>query len=125
MSEGKMQPDVERLGVTPRYADATVFNGLVHAVEVPATEDGDIRSQMQSLLDALAATLDRAGSGKDRLLMATVYLIDMADYDGMNAVWEAWLPAGCAPARACVKVLSLARTGWRVEVAATAAAHEP
>ncbi|MEC5384749.1 RidA family protein [Uliginosibacterium sp. H3] len=112
---------IERLGSTPRYADATIFNGLVHAVEVPASEDGDIASQMQSLLAALERTLIAARSGKDGLLMATVYLTDMADYDGMNRIWESWLPAGAAPARACVKVAGLARPGWRVEIAATAA----
>ncbi|MEC5399359.1 RidA family protein [Uliginosibacterium sp. H1] len=113
--------DIQRLGVTARYADATVFNGLLHAVEVPASEDGNIHQQTRSLLAALEATLQRAGSDKSRILMATVYLTDMADYDGLNAEWEAWLPAGCAPARACVKVAGLARPGWRVEVVAIAA----
>jgi enamine deaminase RidA (YjgF/YER057c/UK114 family) len=112
---------IERLGVTPRYADATVFNGLLHAVEVPAEEHGDITSQMLSLLQSLERTLQASDSSKAQLLMATIYLVDMADYDGMNAVWEEWLPVGAAPARACVKVAGLARPGWRVEVAVTAA----
>jgi hypothetical protein len=30
--------------------------------------------------------------------MATLYLTDMADYDVVNAVWDAWVPAGTAPA---------------------------
>ena len=112
---------IERLGCTARYADATICNGLVHAVEVPASEEGDIASQTQSLLDALERTLIAARSGKHCLLMATVYLVDMADYDGMNVEWERWLTTGTAPARACVKVAGLARPGWRVEVAVTAA----
>ncbi|HSD37030.1 MAG TPA: RidA family protein [Rhodocyclaceae bacterium] len=112
---------IERFGCTARYADATIFSGLVQAVEVPASEEGDITSQTLSLLEALERTLITARSGKHRLLMATVYLVDMADYDGMNAVWERWLSAGTAPARACVKVAGLARPGWRVEIAVTAA----
>jgi len=112
---------IKRLGITARYADATVFNGTVHAVEVPASEDGDITTQMESLLANLEHTLVAAGSGKDRLLMATIYLVDMGDYDGMNMAWERWLPEAAAPARACVKVAGLARHGWRVEVAVTAA----
>jgi len=111
---------ISRLNPAARYADATIFNGLVHAVEVPASESGDISSQTRSMLDLLEASLSAAGTGKDRLLMATIYLVDMADYDGMNAVWEAWLPEGMAPARACVQVARLAKTGWRVEIAVTA-----
>jgi enamine deaminase RidA (YjgF/YER057c/UK114 family) len=114
---------IERFGVTQRYADAVSFNGIVQAVEVPATTDGDIATQTQSLLDSLERTLLAAGSCKDRLLMATIYLVDMADYAGMNAVWDNWLPAGCAPARACVKVAGLAQPGWRVEIAVSAAAQ--
>ena len=112
---------IQRLNPSARYADATIYHGLVHAVEVPFGEDGDIKSQMASLLAQLEKTLEAASSGKDRLLMATVYLVDMADYEGMNEVWEAWLPFGCAPSRACVQVARLAHAGWRVEVAVTAA----
>ncbi len=45
----------------------------------------------------------------------------MADYDTVNAVWDAWVPAGTAPARACVQVGRLASPGWRVEIAVQAA----
>jgi enamine deaminase RidA (YjgF/YER057c/UK114 family) len=38
----------------------------------------------------------------------------------MNAVWEAWLPEGCAPPRATVKA-QLARPEWKVEMVVTAA----
>jgi len=113
--------NIQRLGVTPRYADAVIHNGVLHAVEVPPSEDGDIRGQTRALLASLEAVLARGGSDKGRLLMATVYLTDMADYEGMNAEWEAWLPEGCAPSRACVQVAGLARPGWRVEMAVAAA----
>ena len=43
--------------------------------------------------------------------MATVHLTEMADYDGMNQVWDAWLPEGSAPCRACVRVAGLAKSG--------------
>ena len=117
-----MSPEITRLNPAARYADATLFNGLVHAVEVPAIDAGDIRSQTASMLDLLESNLNAAGSDKSRLLMATIYLVDMADYAGMNEVWEEWLPTGCAPSRACVQVVALARPGWRVEIAVMAAA---
>ena len=113
--------DIQRLNPTSRYADATIFNGLVHAVEVPAETEGDIYAQCLSMLGQLEQTLLKAGSDKSRLLMATLYVVDMADYAGLNAIWEAWLPAGCAPVRACVQVGGLAHPGYRVEIAVTAA----
>ena len=112
---------ISRLNPASMYCDATVYNGVVHSVEVPESEEGDIRSQTTSMLTLLEKTLIDAGSGKGRLLQATIYLVDMSDYDGMNQVWKAWLPAGCAPSRCCVRVAGLARPGWRVEIAVTAA----
>ncbi|GAB3482703.1 hypothetical protein GCM10027398_40040 [Azotobacter salinestris] len=51
----------------------------------------------------------------------TIYLKDMAaDYAGLNAVWDAWLPAGCAPARACVEA-RLYSDDARVEMTVVAA----
>ena len=44
----------------------------------------------------------------------------MKDIDGLNAVWEAWVPAGCAPARACIQVVH-AKPAMKIEVAITAA----
>lgn len=113
--------DIQRLNPSARYADATIFAGLVHAVEVPACTETDIRSQTSSMLTQLEHTLQATGSSKARLLMATLYLVDMADYAAMNEVWEAWLPPASAPARACVQVASLAQPAWRVEIAVMAA----
>ena len=112
--------DIQRAGTTPRYSDFTVHQGVVYCVEVPPDETADIATQTAQMLDSLAVLLERAGSGKGRLLLATLYLVDMADYDGMNAVWDAWLPEGAAPVRCCVEA-RLANPGWRVEMAVTAA----
>lgn len=113
--------DIERQGTTARYSDLVIHNGVVYTVEVPATAGADIRTQTAEVLASLEGLLARAGASKGRILMATVYLVDMADYAGMNEVWDAWVPAGTAPARACVQVAGLAHPGWRVEIALTAA----
>ncbi|MCL2657663.1 MAG: RidA family protein [Betaproteobacteria bacterium] len=112
---------IDRLNPGRRYSDAVTHNGVVYAVEVPVSETADIRNQTREVLAALDATLALANSSKERLLMATLYLTDMADYEGMNAEWESWLPIGAAPSRACVQVCALAHPGWRIEIAATAA----
>lgn len=112
--------NIERRGTTRRYSDSVVHDGTVYLVEVPADTAGDIAAQTASLLAGVERLLAEAGSDKSRLLMVTVYLADLADYDGMNAVWDAWLPEGCAPTRACVQA-RLANPGWRVEMAVIAA----
>ena len=113
--------DIQRAGTTPRYSDFTVHQGVVYCVEVPPDEMAGVSDQTAGMLASLEQLLHQAGSGKDRLLMATLYLTDMADYDVVNAVWDAWLPAGTAPSRACVQVARLAKPGWRVEVGVQAA----
>ncbi len=113
--------DIQRRGTTARYSDSVTHAGVVYVVEVPASTGTDIRTQTRETLDSLERQLAAAGSDKSRILMATIYLVDMDDYDGMNEVWDAWLPAGTAPSRACVRVAGLARDGWRVEIALNAA----
>jgi enamine deaminase RidA (YjgF/YER057c/UK114 family) len=51
--------------------------------------------------------------------LATV-LRDMKDFAAMNAVWDAWVPEGHAPARACVEA-RMARAELLVEISVVAA----
>ncbi|HEX6735679.1 MAG TPA: RidA family protein [Azonexus sp.] len=111
---------IVRHGVTRRYADSVVHGGTVYLVEVPPDLEAGIAAQTEGLLASLDRLLAQAGSDRSHLLMVTIYLADMADYAAMNAVWDAWLPAGCAPARACVEA-RLADPRMRVEMALTAA----
>lgn len=111
---------IQRHGSTRRYSDSVVHNGTVYLVEVPSNLDADITGQTENLLASIERLLAQAGSDKFRLLMATIYLADMADYGAMNAVWDAWLPEGSAPARACVQA-RLANPEFRVEIVLTAA----
>ena len=111
---------IQRHGSTRRYSDSVVHNGTVYLVEVPSNLDADITGQTENLLASIERLLAQAGSDKFRLLMATIYLADMADYSAMNAVWDDWLPEGSAPARACVQA-RLANPGFRVEIVLTAA----
>lgn len=111
---------IQRHGSTRRYSDSVVHNGTVYLVEVPSNLDADITGQTENLLASIERLLAQAGSDKSCLLMATIYLADMADYSAMNAVWDAWLPEGSAPARACVQA-RLANPGFRVEIVLTAA----
>ena len=112
--------NIQRHGTTARYSDIVVHNGLAWIVEVPSSH-ADAATQTGEILASLDGLLARAGSARDRVLMATIYLVDLADYDAMNAVWDAWLPAGSAPSRACVQVAGLADPAWRIDIAIVAA----
>jgi enamine deaminase RidA (YjgF/YER057c/UK114 family) len=98
-----------------------VYNGVAYlAGQVPADATQDIRGQTRQVLAAIDALLTRAGTDRSRLLMCQIFLADLADFDGMNEVWEAWLPADHAPPRATVQA-RLAKPQWKVEMVVTAA----
>lgn len=112
---------VQRFDVGTRLSEMTVHNGVCYlAGQVPADATQDMAGQSTQVLAAIDALLARAGSDKSKLLMCQIFITDLADFPAMNAVWEAWLPAGHAPARATV-VARLARPEWRVEMVVTAA----
>ena len=111
---------IVRRGTTRRTSDSVAHGGIVYLVEVAATPGADIATQTREVLASLERQLAEAGSDKARLLMATIYMADMADYAAMNALWDAWLPEGSAPARACIEA-GLAHPGYKIEVVLTAA----
>lgn len=112
---------VQRFDVGTRLSEMAVHNGVAYlAGQVAADGSQDITGQTRQVLAAIDALLERAGTSKRRLLRVEIFLKDMADFPGMNAVWEAWLPPGDAPPRATVQA-TLARPEWRVEMVVTAA----
>lgn len=111
---------IERIGTTRRYSDAVAFGGTVYVVEVAQSLGADIATQTREVLASIERTLTRAGSDKSRLLQATIYLADIAEIDAMNAIWDDWVPNGCAPVRACVEA-KLANPGYRIEAVVLAA----
>ena len=72
------------------------------------------------MLDKVEALLIEAGSSKEHMLSATIYLKSMEYFAQMNAVWDAWVPQGHAPARACVEA-KMARDTLLVEISVVAA----
>jgi enamine deaminase RidA (YjgF/YER057c/UK114 family) len=82
--------------------------------------NGDIATQARQVLARVDRLLAEAGSDKSRILSATIYLPDMADFAAMNAVWEAWVVPGQPPARATVQA-KLAAAGYRIEIQVIAA----
>lgn len=111
---------ITRIGTTPRWSDVVIHNHTLYVVEVPSQLDADISAQSREVLANLQTLLERHGSGVDKILMANIYLKDIADIDAFNAIWDNWLAPGCAPVRACVQA-RLADDSYKVEVQLTAA----
>lgn len=112
---------VQRFDVGARMCEMAVHNGTVYlAGQVAGDGSQDIGGQTRQVLDAIDALLARAGSDKTRIVMAQIFLADIADFPGMNAVWDQWVAAGHTPPRATVQA-RLARPEWRVEIVVTAA----
>jgi enamine deaminase RidA (YjgF/YER057c/UK114 family) len=111
---------IRRIEPGKRLSAAVVHNGIIYiSGQVPDTLGADVGTQTREILAKIDRLLAEAGSNKSRLLNASVWLADIAAFDEMNGVWEAWLPAGEAPARATVEA-RIANPGYRVEIAATA-----
>ena len=95
---------IQRLNPTPRWSDATVYNGIAHFVEVPNDTGCSFDEQIAQILAQAEITLAAVNSDKSRLLSATIYITDKQNVAALNNAWSEWLPAGAAPSRACVKV---------------------
>ena len=112
---------VQRFDVGTRLSEMAVHNGVCYlAGQVAADGSQDISGQTQQVLASIDALLGRAGTDKSKLLMVQIFIKDLADFPALNAVWEAWLPAGNAPPRATVQA-NLAKPEWRIELVVTAA----
>ncbi|KIC45856.1 endoribonuclease [Ruegeria sp. ANG-S4] len=110
---------IERLHTGARMSKIVKHNGVVYLCgQVGAGES--VTEQTQDCLSRIDALLIEAGSDRAHILQAIVWLRDMAEFAEMNAVWDAWVPEGHAPARACGEA-RLARDVLKVEIIVTAA----
>ena len=114
--------NITRHHVGPRMSQMTVHNGVIYlAGQIPInSRGGDIREQTTEVLTIIDRLLLEAGSDKSRLLICQIFLRDLADFAGMNEVWEQWVVPGATPGRATVEA-ALVTGPCRIEIVATAA----
>lgn len=113
---------IERQQTKQRMSRIVKHNGTIYICgQVCADATKDITEQTQTMLDKVDELLIEAGSDRQSILSATIYVKSMAEhFTAMNAVWDAWIPEGFAPARACVEA-SMARDALLVEISVIAA----
>ena len=103
------------------YSQAIVSGDLIFCAGQVALDprtgelvSGDIREQTRRVLDNLAAVLETAGAGLDRVTKTTVFLTDFAEFAAMNEVYAERFGAH-RPARSTVQISTLPK-GARIEV---------
>ena len=114
--------NIARLGTERRrMSKIVIHNNTVYLCgQVAKDADTDIKMQTLTMLEKVDDLLKQAGSDREHILSATVYIKDMKYFAEMNKVWDAWVIEGHSPARACVEA-ALARPELLVEVSVIAA----
>ncbi|MCH8533385.1 MAG: RidA family protein [Saccharospirillum sp.] len=112
---------IERKHTGERMSRIVKHNGTIYLCgQVCKDANDDITRQTETMLEKVDELLLEAGSDREHMLSATLYIKSMDDFAAMNAVWDAWVPQGHAPARACVQA-SMARPELLVEISVVAA----
>ena len=112
---------IERLETQTRMSRIVKHNGTIYLCgQVCSDATDDITGQTRTTLEKVDALLTQAGSDREHILSATIYIKTMDDFAAMNEVWDSWVPEGFAPARACVEA-SMARDVLLFEISVVAA----
>jgi enamine deaminase RidA (YjgF/YER057c/UK114 family) len=113
---------IKRFDVGSRMSQAVVHGNTVYTAGQVARNaaGGSVTEQTKDILATIDRLLGEAGSDKSKLLTANIWLADIASFEEMNAVWDAWVTPGSPPCRACVES-KLASPQYTVEIMVTAA----
>ncbi|MCQ8848456.1 RidA family protein [Alteromonas stellipolaris] len=112
---------IERIETKQRMSRIVKHNGTIYLCgQVCADATQGITEQTQTMLDKVDTLLAQAGSDREHILSATIYIKSTEYFAEMNAVWDNWVPEGHAPARACVTA-DMAREALLVEITVVAA----
>ena len=104
-----------------REHDGVLYTSGHAAVDVDTFKRARVGfdEEVRLTLDNLRRTLEAAGSGLDKVLKITAYLVDMRRYPDFNRVYATFFPGGDPPARTCVEVSRLP-FDFQVEIEAVA-----
>ena len=112
---------ITRHHTNQRMSQLVIHGDTVYlAGQVAKDASANITVQTQQVLDKVDALLAEAGSDKSKILSAQIWISNIGHFAAMNEVWDAWVPEGNAPARACIEA-RLASPDLLVEVGIVAA----
>ena len=113
---------IRRFEVGPRMSQCVVHGNTVYTAGQVAqgARGASVTEQTRDILATIDKLLAQAGTDKSRLLTANIWLADIATFEQMNQVWDAWVDSGNTPARATVQA-QLAHPDYKVEIMVSAA----
>ncbi|GAB3443383.1 RidA family protein [Insolitispirillum peregrinum] len=112
--------EIRRLHVGPRMSEVVIHQGTVYLAGQVGEPGSSVADQTRQALAAVDALLADAGSSREKILKAQIWLADIADFEEMNSVWDEWVIPGHTPARATGEA-KLAAPEYKVEVIVIAA----
>ena len=116
---------IERHEAGPRFSEMTVANFgdsklIAISGQVAENTSLDIGGQTREVLGFIDRLLEHVGARREHITAARNYLASVGDYAEMNAVWDAWVAPGHAPARSTIGA-KLINSAYKVEIEVTAA----
>ncbi len=114
------------MSITRNHTRARMSQIVIHgktvylAGQVASDSSANISVQTEQVLETIDQLLAEAGSDNSNLLSAQIWLANIGHFAEMNQVWDAWIPEGHAPARACIEA-HLATPEYLVEIGIIAA----
>lgn len=112
---------ITRHHTNQRMSQIVIHGDTVYlAGQVANDSNANITVQTEQVLQKIDALLTEAGSDRSKILSAQIWLTSMGHFAQMNEVWDAWVPEGQAPGRACIEA-RLASPDLLVEVGIIAA----
>lgn len=111
---------ITRYETNQRMSQAVVHGDTIYLAGQVGAPGESVTAQTKACLEKVDKLLADTGSNAQSILQAVIWLDDMADFAEMNAVWDAWVAEGHAPARACGEA-KLATPDFKVKIIVTAA----
>lgn len=111
---------IERHHTNARMSQIVMHGDTVYLAGQVGTAGESVAAQTTTILGKIDALLAEAGTDKSKILQAIIWMKSMDDFAEMNGVWDAWVPEGHAPARACGSA-DLATPDFTVEITVIAA----
>ena len=91
---------ITRIATGQRMSQAVIHGQTIYLAGQVGTPGTSVTAQTQEILEKIESLLEQSGSDKTQILSATIWMASMDSFAEMNAVWDAWVPEGHAPARA-------------------------
>jgi enamine deaminase RidA (YjgF/YER057c/UK114 family) len=112
---------IRRINPGPRMSAAVVHGNTVYLAGQVATKTagGTVTEQTTEILQQIDDLLKEAGTDKSKLLSASIFIVDLATFPEMNAVWDGWVSPGNTPCRTTIEA-KLASPKYAIEITVVA-----